>query len=341
MANLVLYRKYRPQKFTDIVGQAHVVQTLQNALATDEVAHAYLFTGPRGTGKTTIARILAKSLGTNAIDLIEIDAASNRSIDDIRELRDGIRIVPTQSDYKVFIIDEVHMLTKEAFNALLKTLEEPPSHAIFILATTEAHKIPPTIISRCQRFDFHPVTQKDLKKRLTSVLKKEERSVSDETLNLILAGADGSVRNAESLLGNILVLGDNPDILHVRALLGLPDMQKVGELMNLVLAQKKNDALTYLASTYKEGTDLEQFTKGIVRYMRGLMFAKVSPEIMEEAVADIPEAMRSQFITLSQSLEEEKIYGIIRKFMDAENEMKYASYQHVPLELAVVEACQS
>ena len=341
MANLVLYRKYRPQTFGEIVGQAHIVQTLQNALASNDVAHAYLFTGPRGTGKTTIARLLAKSLGTNATDLVEIDAASNRSIDDIRELREGIRIVPTVSDYKVFIIDEVHMLTKEAFNALLKTLEEPPSHAIFILATTEAHKIPATIISRCQRFDFHPVTQKDLKKRLTSILKKEKRTVSDEALNLVLAGAGGSVRDAESLLGNILVLGENPDIVHVRALLGLPDMQKIGDLMGLVLAQKKEEALTYLVSLYKEGIDLEQFTKGIVRYMRGLMFAKISSNLTEEVTADIPEDLRGQFVDLAQSLEEEKIYGIIRKFMNAENEMKYASYQHVPLELAVVEACQS
>ena len=341
MANLVLYRKYRPQKFSEIVGQEHIVQTLQNALASNDVAHAYLFTGPRGTGKTTIARLLAASLGTNATDLIEIDAASNRSIDDIRELREGIRIVPTQSDYKVFIIDEVHMLTKEAFNALLKTLEEPPSHAIFILATTEVHKIPATIISRCQRFDFHPVTQKDLKKRLLSILKKEERTIPDEALNLVLTGALGSVRDAESLLGNILVLGDNPDIAHVRALLGLPDMQKVGELTGLVLAQKREDALTYLTSLYKEGTDLEQFTKGVIRYMRGLMFAKISPNLMAEATADIPEELQAQFAELAQTLEEGKIYGIIRKFMDAENEMKYASYPHVPLELAVVEACQS
>jgi len=341
MTNLVLYRKYRPQTFDEVIGQKHVTKTLQNAIASGDVSHAYLFVGPRGTGKTTVARLFAKAVKCDPADLFEIDAASNRSINDIRNLRDGIRVMPTISPHKVFIIDEVHMLTPEAFNALLKTLEEPPAHALFVLATTEIHKVPQTITSRCQRFDFHFVKREDLKNRIATILKKEKRKVSNEIIDLVITGGGGSVRDAESLLGNVLVLGDDPDIAEVRKLLGLPDMQKVGELVGFFLQGQKNEAMAHLSALYEEGIDVEQFIKGIIRYMRGLMVTKVSPDLRENVVPDITEAQLVQFQSHIDALEEEKLYGIIRKLIDAENEMKYSSYPHVPLELAVLEICQS
>lgn len=231
MPNLVLYRKYRPQNFKDVVGQKHVVRTITNAIAAGEFAHAYLFTGPRGTGKTTLARLIAKSLNCEnrkkgeyepcgkcvsceeiakgvAVDVIEIDAASNRRIDEIRQLQEGIRFAPARSKYKVYIVDEVHMLTKEAFNALLKTLEEPPEHAVFVLATTELRKVLPTIISRSQKFDLQRLRHSEIKERLVLLSKREAKKVDPKILDIIAARADGSIRDGESMLGQIFAMGE-------------------------------------------------------------------------------------------------------------------------------------
>ena len=258
--SLVLYRKYRPQTFAEIIGQEHVVKTLSNAISSETISHAYLFSGPKGTGKTTIARLLAKAVncenrkkgefepcnkcsscneitGSRSIDLIEIDAASHRGIDDIRELKDGIRFSPTKSKYKVFILDEAHQLTKEAANALLKTLEEPPSHAIFVLATTEIHKMIGTIISRCQRFDFKKSTLPEIVKRLSILSKKEDIKIAKPAMELIAINSSGAMRDAEGLLNQVAILfhGSKNEIKaeDVKDLLGLVEIKMVSKFTGL------------------------------------------------------------------------------------------------------------
>jgi len=353
----VLYRKYRPRSFSEIVGQQHVVTTLQNAIRADEIAHAYLFSGPRGTGKTTVARILTKVLnctdsekdgvclschvckeveGGNFMDLIEIDAASNRGIDDVRELKETVRVGPSYGNYKVYLVDEAHMLTKEASNALLKMLEEPPSHAIFILATTEPHKLLPTIISRTQRFDFRFLTADEIKARLVKLLKQEKKKLENEVLDLIVVSSGGSLRDAESILGKILSL-ENPNTQEVRNVLGYIGIEEISQLVKIILENKKDDALGYINKLLQEGTDLEQFVTNTIEYMRKILFLKLSPK-SEKLIAD---NLTKQELDLIKEqvdlLTEKKIYGIIRQLLNASQDIKYSPIPQLPLELAVVE----
>ncbi|HVX24623.1 MAG TPA: DNA polymerase III subunit gamma/tau, partial [Candidatus Saccharimonadales bacterium] len=255
-----LYRKHRPKSLKDVVGQEHITKTLEQALKSGRISHAYLFTGPKGVGKTSVARILAHAIndlpygeGDNHIDIIEIDAASNRRIDEIRELRDKVYVAPASAKYKVYIIDEVHMLTREAFNALLKTLEEPPAHVVFILATTDAHKLPETIISRTQRFTFKPVGQANVAKLLKDMAKAENVTISDEALELLAAHGEGSFRDSISLLDQASNYGEKLEVQDIQQLLGLPPAEAVASLATALPSESPAQLVQRLSDLYEQG----------------------------------------------------------------------------------------
>ncbi len=278
-----LYRKYRSKSLSEIVGQDHITQTLDQALKQGRISHAYLFTGPRGVGKTSIARILAHEInnleysGDTHLDIIEIDAASNRRIDEIRELRDKVYIAPTSAKYKVYIIDEVHMLTREAFNALLKTLEEPPEHAVFILATTDAHKLPETIVSRTQRFTFKPVPSDAVAAHLKEIAKTEKLDVSDEALKLLAEHGDGSFRDSISMLDQASSYGGKIDVESVRALLGIPPAELVGKLLDNVATGTSADLASNLNLLYEQGYHAALIAKQISQQLRTLVLSGKVP----------------------------------------------------------------
>ncbi len=359
MENLVLYRKYRPKTFKEVVNQEHIIKTLTNALTMNKVAHAYLFTGVRGTGKTTIARLLAKAVNCleqksfepcnkcqacqevnqgKSMDLIEIDAASNRGIDEIRELRDGIKFSPSNLKYKVFIIDEVHQLTREAFNALLKTLEEPPAHAIFVLATTEVHKVPQTIISRCQRFDFHKLTLEKIAERLNWVAQQEKVSIEKPALELIGLNADGSIRDGESLLGQIMAMEDKKITLEeVQAILGVTDIKAVQDLIQYLTEKKNAQAISHINQVASQGYDLVQFSKSLVGYLRKMLILKVDPDLAKLAAAELTKEQKDVIISQGNLFSQADLIKTIHLFIQAENQIKSADFPQLPLELAVVE----
>jgi len=270
-----LYRKHRPKKLSEVVGQEHVTTTLNNAMKSGRIAHAYLFTGPRGVGKTSIARILAHELNdlpytdeSIHLDIIEIDAASNRRIDEIRDLRDKVHIAPTSAKYKVYIIDEVHMLTKEAFNALLKTLEEPPAHVIFILATTESHKLPETIISRTQRFTFKPVEQKKVIEHLKSIAKEEKINISDEALELVAAHGEGSFRDSISLLDQAGNMHEKVTLEHVQNMLGIAPSELIDQIIESIRSGSTEDLLEILDSLPIQGFQAVNVAKQLSTALR-------------------------------------------------------------------------
>lgn len=333
-----MYRKYRPQSFKEVLGQEHVVSALEGALKLGRVSHAYLFSGSRGTGKTSVARILARSLGTSDADLYEIDAASNRGIDDIRLLREAVSATPFESKYKVYIIDEAHMLTKEAWNALLKTLEEPPPHALFILATTELEKVPETIISRCQTFTFKRPSQKVLREAAEHIAKKEGFSIEPPAAELVALLADGSYRDAQGILQK--AMGTSPDrkiiLAEVEKITGAPK----GSLVNSVIeAVEKKDAaagLSALGKAAAQNIEMKVFAKLLLAKLRFVLLLRNAPE-MEQGIREEVSAEDFEFLKKLASNRESRITSsVLLEFLSVYDLIGYAALPQLPLELAVI-----
>ncbi len=369
--SLVLYRKYRPQTFAEIIGQKHVVQTLSNAISNETVSHAYLLSGPKGTGKTTIARLLAKAVNCEnrkkgefepcnkcsscdeivrgrAMDFIEIDAASHRGIDDIRELKKGIKFSPTKSKYKVFVLDEAHQLSKDAANALLKTLEEPPAHVIFILATTEIHKMIATIISRCQRFDFKKSTLPEIMERLSILCKKESIKIDKPAMELIALNSSGAIRDAEGLLNQVAILfqGSKNEIQSndIKDLLGLVEIETVSKFTNFMANKKSFEAINYLNEITDKGLDLEEFSKALINYLRKGLILKIMGEGNPVSSVEYLSGLTKEEIAMLKNqvstFKETDLRRILNTFLEAQNKIRYASIPQLPLELAVVEVVE-
>ncbi|MBZ1348817.1 MAG: DNA polymerase III subunit gamma/tau [Candidatus Liptonbacteria bacterium] len=361
---LAIYRKYRPKTFKELIGQEPIIEILQNAAKNDKIGHAYLFYGPRGSGKTTLARIMAKVVNCEtrdsdnqfkkkgepcnkcrpcleidegkALDVIEIDAASNRGIDEIRNLKEGIRLSPTSYKYKVFIIDECHQLTKEASNALLKTLEEPPSHAIFILATTEFEKIPTTIISRTQRFNFKKLSKNKILQKLKNVVEVEKIKIDEISLELIATAAEGSFRDAESLLDQVILLG-NGDLSTVEQILGKIGFSKTAELAGLILKGELEESLEFLSKINEGGYNLIQLNHDIIHYLRRVLVLSFDPKMEKIFEEELTLEELKQLKEHSKICQPEKHIILLKSLIRAYSEMKYSPFAIIPLEVAIIE----
>lgn len=354
---MVFYRKYRPQNFDELIGQDHVKKTLINASQSGKLGHAYLFVGPRGSGKTSAARILAKLVncekpeppcnkcaacisitdGSN-MDLIEIDAASNRGIDDIRDLREKIKLAPSSLKKKVYIIDEVHMLTTEAFNALLKTLEEPPEHVLFILATTEAGKLPATILSRVQRFDFKLASKPQIMEVLKNICQKEKLKISDEILSLIAENSEGSFRDGVKHLDQIASFGKEMDIEQARSILKANDFSQISLLLEKIIANDSKNALTLIQDLNSKGANIKEFINSTLRILRQILLIKNG--VVEEVKLEAGTGKWEILETLSKKIEPERLISYIENFQKSLEQLKYTTISSLPLEVAVVKSCQ-
>ncbi|MBI2610317.1 DNA polymerase III subunit gamma/tau [Candidatus Kaiserbacteria bacterium] len=336
-----LYRKYRPQSFTEVRGQPQVTETLEKAIKNKKIAHAYLFSGSRGTGKTSVARILAKELGVSEKDLYEIDAASNRGIDDIRLLREGVYAMPFESPYKFYIIDEAHMLTKDAWNAFLKTLEEPPAHAIFVLATTERDKIPETIQSRCEIYSFKQPTREMLAEIVEGVAKKEGFTLERSASELIALLAEGSFRDALGILQKVLAVSENKnvEVAEVEAVTGAPRGELVRALLEGIAKKDASAALKAIQTAVSENMDARTLAKLLIHRMRVVLLMRYAPDLGDSLARELSDSD----VALARSLVKES--GVnsdtLRALLAAYGTMAYAALPHLPLELAIVEICSS
>lgn len=361
MAYQALYRKFRPQEFEDVKGQEHIVTTLKNQIKADRIGHAYLFCGTRGTGKTTVAKILAKAVNCehpidgspcgecpvcksisdgSSMNVIEIDAASNNGVDNIRQIKEEVEYRPTEGKYKVYIIDEVHMLSTGAFNALLKTLEEPPSYVMFILATTEAHKIPITILSRCQRYDFHRISIDTIASRLANLMKEENIEVEEKALRYVAKAGDGSMRDALSLLDQCIAfhLGETLTYENVLDVLGAVDTEIFSRFLRTIIEQNITGAISILDELVDEGRELGQLVTDFTWYLRNLLLIQ-SSEDMEEVLdisADNLQILKEE----STLIEPEVLIRYIRIFSELSNKLKNATQKRILIEIAVIKLCR-
>ena len=354
-------RKYRPGTFDDVIGQSHVVQTLMNSIATKRIAHAFLFSGTRGVGKTTVARILAKALnceqgptGTpcntcsncqeitqgTSVDVVEIDGASNTSVDDVREIRENVKFTPFRGQYRVYIIDEVHMLSNSAFNALLKTLEEPPSHVVFIFATTEIHKIPATILSRCQHYNFRRISKAEIVQRLRHVADQDGLTIEDRSLMALARASEGSMRDGLSLLDQIIAFGGNT-IRHedLEALLGAVPQERIRAMVEAVIQQDSAKALQVIAALLDQGHDVRAYCADLVEYVRNMLVAAVVPSGPE--LRSLIEATEEDLTQLARDAERftvEQLQELFRVYAAAEDSLRVSAHPRFVLETAAVRA---
>jgi len=356
MSYIVFARKWRPKDFNSVLGQEHVTTTLRNAIAQNRVAHAYIFSGPRGVGKTTTARIFAMALncknasakepcgvcdsckeissGTN-LDVIEIDGASNRGIDEVRALRENIKFAPARGKYKVYIIDEVHMLTEEAFNALLKTLEEPPAHAIFIFATTRPYKVPATILSRCQRFDFKRLTVNEIAGKLKEITKDEKLDIEEEALYVIARAAEGAMRDAESMLDQLVSFcGKKIDVESATAISGTVGQEVLLDFTRKVIEKDTPGILKLIDGIISGGKDIPQFLNSLVAHFRNLLIAKTSED--KQSLIDLPDEIIGEISVQAESFSSESLLYILTVLMNAQDSVRRAFSQRIPLELAAI-----
>ena len=354
MAYVALYREYRPTNFSEVVGQENIKKTLQNAIKLNKVAHAYLFAGPRGTGKTTMAKIMAKAVNCEKgptpnpccsceicqgitkgmiSDVIEVDAASNNGADDIREIRDNVKFLPSKCRYKVYIIDEVHMLSQSAFNALLKTLEEPPSHVIFILCTTEPYKLPLTILSRCQRFDFQPISEKEIFNRLKYVSQKENINITDEALDQISTSCEGGMRDALSLLDQTISFSETGNIVldDVLNVSGNTSYLKIINLINSCIKKEDTSSIQILDEIINEGKEVPKINSDIITFLRDVLLYKNDAVINQKAMYK-----NELFINLASNITKELIYHYIDILSDCDTRMRYSSSKRPYLEVAIL-----
>ena len=356
MAYTALYRKFRPTTFSEMVGQEHITRTLKNQIVAQRVGHAYLFNGGRGTGKTSAAKILARAinclnpkdgepcneceickeaLNGSLTDIVEMDAASNNSVEDVRQIRDEVNFLPTKAKYRVYIIDEVHMLSTGAFNALLKTLEEPPAHVKFILATTEPQKLPATILSRCQRFDFKKISEEDIIKRLEIVCKESEIEISEQALKIVASLAEGAMRDALSILERCIQDGNTKiDEEKIKDLVGIPKFTYINEITKAIIENNTENALAAIAEVQKEGKDLTNFLWEIIKYVRDILIYKTSKNTSIYSKEEV-----EQINILSEKVEKDRLLSIIYELSNLENDMKYSTQKSIVFEVGILKLC--